>query len=407
MSWKPSVAEEFLGTLTKHLIPRFAGRAVTTITASDIKRLRAALAQLPGRKGQPLSAKRINNICVVLRLLLREAAETFGVANPFATVKPLPVPKADIDPFTFEEMNCIFTGVRRDFYNYYVVRFLTGMRTGEVDGLGWEHIDWTNQKIRVRRTLYKKRLIPPKTEGSVRDIDLLPPVLEVLRAQQAVTGQRSAFVFCTRTGRPLDHTRVTKRVWYPTLDRLGLARRTPYQTRHTAATLWLASGENPEWIARQLGHASTAMLFQRYSRFVPNLTRQDGSAFLQLLEAHVDLPHRTHADRAGDEATQPIEATAPAGPGGRGGESLTADRLRVGADRGPRANLREQDVISPCTAGRRMACRGGRPSSSTLTRKDHAHEPSFVFHLQTAGVRVPPSGRLPIRRVAPGRRRVR
>ena len=60
--------------------------------------------------------------------------------------------------------------------------------------------------------------------------------------------------------------------------------RRPYQTRHTAATLWLAAGENPEWIARQMGHTSTEMLFKVYSRYVPNLTRQDGSAFERLLE---------------------------------------------------------------------------------------------------------------------------
>lgn len=324
LGWKPSVVEEFGGTLTKHLVPRFAGRSVTAITASDVKRLRADLAQLPGRKGQPLSTKRINNICVVLRLILQEAAERFEVANPFATVKPLPVPKADIYPLTFQEMNCFLTGVRRDFYNYYVVRFLTGMRTGEVDGLGWEHIDWANRKIRVRRTLYRGRLLPPKTDWSVRDIDLLPPVLEALRDQRAITGQTSAFVFCTRTGKPLNHTNVTKRVWYPTLDRLGLARRTPYQTRHTTATLWLGSGENPEWIARQLGHVNTAMLFQRYSRFIPNLTRRDGSAFLRLLEEHVTLtPHRP-ADQGGGEAASLVPAADLIGPETRGGESLTA-----------------------------------------------------------------------------------
>jgi integrase len=59
--------------------------------------------------------------------------------------------------------------------------------------------------------------------------------------------------------------------------------RRPYETRHTAATLWLASGEAPEWIARQMGHANTKMLFEIYSRYVPNLTRRDGSAFEQLL----------------------------------------------------------------------------------------------------------------------------
>ena len=59
--------------------------------------------------------------------------------------------------------------------------------------------------------------------------------------------------------------------------------------RHTAATLWLAAGENPEWVARQLGHATTEMLFKVYSRYVPNLTRQDGSAMERLLAANLTV----------------------------------------------------------------------------------------------------------------------
>ena len=81
----------------------------------------------------------------------------------------------------------------------------------------------------------------------------------------------------------MDVHNVTYRVWYPLLDRLKLARRRPYNCRHTAATLWLGAGENPEWIARQLGHTTTQMLFRTYSRFVPNLTRRDGSAFDRFL----------------------------------------------------------------------------------------------------------------------------
>ena len=61
--------------------------------------------------------------------------------------------------------------------------------------------------------------------------------------------------------------------------------RKPYQTRHTAASLWLAAGENPEWIAKQMGHSTTRMLFTVYSRYVPNMTRRDGSAFENLLAA--------------------------------------------------------------------------------------------------------------------------
>ena len=84
-------------------------------------------------------------------------------------------------------------------------------------------------------------------------------------------------------GNPMHMNNVNDRVWYPLLRNLNMKRRRPYQTRHTAATLWLASGEAPEWIARQMGHTTTEMLFRIYSRYVPNLTRQDGSAMERLL----------------------------------------------------------------------------------------------------------------------------
>ncbi len=81
----------------------------------------------------------------------------------------------------------------------------------------------------------------------------------------------------------VDNDNFGSRVWYPLLRHLGLKKRRPYQMRHTAATLWLASGEAPEWIARQLGHASTEMLFRVYSRYVPNLVRRDGTMFEMLV----------------------------------------------------------------------------------------------------------------------------
>ncbi|MDX9823164.1 MAG: hypothetical protein RBT20_14615, partial [Syntrophales bacterium] len=52
-----------------------------------------------------------------------------------------------------------------------------------------------------------------------------------------------------------------------------------YETRHTFASWALAAGESPEWVARTLGHVNTSMVFKTYGRYIPNLTRQDGSAF--------------------------------------------------------------------------------------------------------------------------------
>ena len=209
-------------------------------------------------------------------------SDRWGYANPADKVKRLRVPKIDVFPLTLEDIRLILDTVRPDFRNYYAVRFFTDMRTGEVDGLQWRYVDFDRRLILVRETLVRGRLEYTKTDGSQRDIQMSSPVNEALRAQHGITGE-GRFVFCTDTGAPLNHNNVTKRIWYPILRHLGLEKRRPYQTRHTAATLWLAAGESPEWIARQLGHTSTEMLFRRYSRFVPNLTRQDGSAFEALV----------------------------------------------------------------------------------------------------------------------------
>ena len=41
------------------------------------------------------------------------------------------------------------------------------------------------------------------------------------------------------------------------------------QTRHTFASLMLSRGENPMWVAQQLGHSDLKMLRDHYGRWIP------------------------------------------------------------------------------------------------------------------------------------------
>ena len=219
---------------------------------------------------------------VPLRSILSDAAERFGFDSPYKNIKPLKVARTDVDPFTLEEVQQLIEHVRSDYRNYLTVRFFTGMRTGEIHGLKWKHADFDHQQILVRESFVAGQQTTTKTDGSTREIQMSRPVFDALRSQSEITCHLD-YVFANKAGNPLSVHNVTKRVWYPLLRRLGLPMRRLYQTRHTAATLWLAAGENPEWIARQMGHNTTEMLFRIYSRYVPNLTRQDGSAFESLL----------------------------------------------------------------------------------------------------------------------------
>lgn len=283
IEWRRSHIAVLESTLSVPLLPAFGDRPVGAITKSDVLTFRTQLGEKPGRAGSRLSNKRINNVLGVLRRAMADAADRYGFTSPCTNIKPLKIRKTDVQPFSLDEVQRLLATVRADWRDYFTLRFLTGVRTGEAHGLKWKYVDFERRLILIRETFVLGEDEYTKTDSSQRDIQMSQPVYEALRRQHEATGKLSDYVFCTRDGNPIDNKNFSDRVWYPLLRHLGLAPRRPYQMRHTAATLWLASGEAPEWVARQLGHASTQMLFQVYSRYVPNMTRQDGSAIDRLL----------------------------------------------------------------------------------------------------------------------------
>lgn len=82
------------------------------------------------------------------------------------------MPKSDVQPFTLEEVNQIISHVRSDHRNYYTVRFFTGMRTGEIDGLKWKYVDYDSRFILIRQTIVAGQVDYTKTDGSQREIDV-------------------------------------------------------------------------------------------------------------------------------------------------------------------------------------------------------------------------------------------
>ena len=290
VGWRYSHKETVRRDLENHLKPQFGDYLVSEVTKADVLDFRAELGRKrmsPNRVG--LAVPTINRIMVPLKMVLNEAASRFDFSSPVRDIKSLKVPRSDVDPFTLQEVQRFIHAVREDFRAYYTVRFFSGMRTGEIDGLKWKYVDFDRRQILVRESLVMGQMDYTKNDHSQREIVMSQPVFDALVTQSERTA-KSEFVFCNKEGNPLNYNNVSKRVWYPLLRHLEMPKRKPYQTRHTAATLWLAAGENPEWIARQMGHATTEMLFRVYSRYVPNLTRRDGSAFEALLAESTGQP---------------------------------------------------------------------------------------------------------------------
>ena len=64
------------------------------------------------------------------------------------------------------------------------------------------------------------------------------------------------------------------------LEKVGLEYRTMMHTRHTFITMMLDSGEHIGWVARQVGHTSAKMIFERYYSYIENYQTDDGQKFM-------------------------------------------------------------------------------------------------------------------------------
>lgn len=108
---------------------------------------------------------------------------------PCANIKKLKEDIPQIDPLTFEELEHLEQVLEKKGRHMFrdMVRFWshTGLRVGELCALEWGHIDFFNGKAMVRQTMHSNGLVgPPKTQHSIRDIDLNEEAVRALERQK-------------------------------------------------------------------------------------------------------------------------------------------------------------------------------------------------------------------------------
>ena len=247
-----------------NLIPSFGQMKISDLSTHAIRQWLGGLT---------VSNKRINNILIPLRSILDDAFADAPIdRNPMDRIKNLEVRQEDPEPFTFEEQQRILAALPDQGKNLIQFAFWTGLRTSELIGLEWGDIDRVRNTAYVQRACVRGELKFPKTRSGKREVLLLPEAIEALEAQMVFTFKKGKRVFHNpETNKPWSSdVKIRHPLWANAMKASGVRYRNPYQTRHTYASMLLSAGENPAWIAKQMGHTNMNMVLQKYGRYLPD-----------------------------------------------------------------------------------------------------------------------------------------
>jgi integrase len=276
----PLTMQGYRETIEQKVLPFWGAKRLETLTPVIFDRFKAELQE------QKLAPRTVNIILMRLRQMLRLAHERGYVGEDLARWVVLARDsRPAIAPLSFEEKAAFLRALSVRWRPYFEVAFGSGLRPSEQIALTWDRVNDDLNVLEVRAGWREGQPTRLKTVASHRDVDILPSVWEALERQRVIAGG-SELVFPNRFGTHINLRNLRSRVWVPALKAAGLKGRDLYNTRHTFATHALASGEDPGWVAKMLGHTTLTMLVTRYYRYVPNLTRKDGS----LLSKHLRAP---------------------------------------------------------------------------------------------------------------------
>lgn len=224
------------------------------------------------------TSKTIRNTLIPLRSVFEDALNDELIDfNPFDRIALTKLirqtAKASdyvIQPFTADERSAILEACRPDEWPMVQFWFHSGLRPGELQALEWRHIDWDRGIARIELNQVVGVVKAPKTAAGIRDLELNAQAIAALTAQKAISLLRGPRVWLNPSSLEPWETdaQVRKTLWMPLMKRSGVPYRNPYQVRHTYASSLLTAGQNPWYVAQQLGHEDVEMVFRTYGKFI-------------------------------------------------------------------------------------------------------------------------------------------
>ena len=267
---KPTSRERYRALIEQHIQPELGLHRVCDLTEDILNAFvekKLKFGRLDGKGG--LSAKTVNDICVLVKSALKLARRKFQYAGaeefraPLTKQKPMEV----LCEWESRRISAAVLRAPTPSNAAFLLCLETGIRLGEVCALRWSDVDFTNGLLHIRRTAYRINyggrtelvIQTPKTDNSQRTIPLTAKMLSVLRSFRA--GEND-YLF-TGSDKHMEPRTMQYR-FQKFLKELGISHRNFHILRHSFATRCIDCGMDIKSLSEILGHANVQVTLQMY-----------------------------------------------------------------------------------------------------------------------------------------------
>lgn len=300
---QPTTADSYRRVITNLIKPHIGAIPIAELRPCHVKDLNRAILEAGSTQKTGWRTHRILHTA----LNYARALEVIP-SNPASGLTPRKPKAKQFTPLTAEQCDRFLKAAESErLYALYALAITTGMRQGELLGLQWDDVDFSNATLSLRRQARFLNgvvsIVERTKNGKDRQIMLSRPALEALqehrkkikgeidelRSRKVVREKRDdpdywrkvadkieacPQIFCSPQGDLVDAKNFLKRNFYPLLKRSGIPRIRFHDLRHTFATLALSKNVHPVVVQRTLGHSTIALTIDTYSGWIPTMQEQ-------------------------------------------------------------------------------------------------------------------------------------
>lgn len=264
--------------INTELIPKFGKMKLREIKTYHIQEfIQYLTTEKKHRNGEAggISPSTVRRYATVLRSILSLAYQLEYTDNDAGASKRIIFPKVEtceVEVYTEEEVRVILSALDAEPINIRALvelAIFTGMRRGEIVGLKWADIDFENQSLSIKRSIYKPKdgkalEKEPKSKSSIRTISLPDHLIKTLHEYKLHQDRHISFmgeawnkldyVFTEEDGLVMNPQTPTRQ-FSNFLKRHNIRHLKFHGLRHTSATMLLANGCDIKTVSSRLGHA--------------------------------------------------------------------------------------------------------------------------------------------------------